>query len=97
MLSKLDICMIAIDEAHCIDVWGEDFRPDYQELLNKLIKNYPDAKVMALTATAGDITQNVIKKVCNMPKKAKVFKGDLNRPNIKYSVVKKKMMDCNSY
>ena len=89
VLSKLDICMIAIDEAHCIDVWGEDFRPDYQELPNKLIKNYPDAKVMALTATAGDITQNVIKKVCNMPKKAKVFKGDLNRPNIKYSVVKK--------
>lgn len=89
VLSKLDICMIAIDEAHCIDVWGEDFRPDYQELLNKLIKRYPDTKVMALTATAGDITQNVIKKVCNMPKKAKVFKGDLNRPNIKYSVVKK--------
>ncbi len=89
VLSKLDICMIAIDEAHCIDVWGEDFRPDYQEPLNKLIKKYPDAKVMALTATAGDITQNVIKKVCNMPKKAKVFKGNLNRPNIKYSVVKK--------
>ena len=89
VLSKLDICMIAIDEAHCIDVWGEDFRPDYQELLNKLIKRYSDAKVMALTATAGDITQNVIKKVCNMPKKAKVFKGDLNRPNIKYSVVRK--------
>ena len=89
VLSKLDICMIAVDEAHCIDIWGEDFRPDYQELLNKLIKRYPDAKVMALTATAGDITQNVIKKVCNMPKKAKVFKGNLNRPNIKYSVVKK--------
>ncbi len=89
VLSKLDICMIAIDEAHCIDVWGEDFRPDYQESLNKLIKKYPDAKVMALTATAGDITQKVIKKVCNMPKKAKVFKGNLNRPNIKYSVVKK--------
>ena len=89
VLSKLDICMIAVDEAHCIDIWGEDFRPDYKEPLNKLIKKYPDAKVMALTATAGDITQNVIKKVCNMPKKAKVFKGNLNRPNIKYSVVKK--------
>ena len=89
VLSKLDICMIAVDEAHCIDIWGNDFRPDYQELLNKLIKKYSDAKVMALTATAGNITQKVIKKVCNMPKKAKVFKGALDRPNIKYEVVKK--------
>lgn len=87
-LSNLNICMIVCDEAHCIDLWGHDFRPDYKKL-GSFINKFPDAKVMALTATAGKSTQQVIKEVCNMKPNIKIFKGDLERTNIKYKVVKK--------
>lgn len=89
VLSKLDISLIVTDEAHCIDLWGNDFRPDYKKL-GTFIKKFPDAKIMALTATAGEDTQKVIKEVCNMPKDVKIFKGDLERTNIKYRVIEKK-------
>ncbi len=70
VLSNLDIGMIVCDEAHCIDLWGSDFRPDYQKL-GSFIKKFPKAKVMALTATAGKATQKVIKEVCNMKSNVK--------------------------
>ncbi len=89
VLYKLDISLIVTDEAHCIDLWGNDFRPDYKKL-GTFIKKFPDAKIMALTATAGEDTQKVIKEVCNMPKDVKIFKGDLERTNIKYRVIEKK-------
>ena len=99
VLSNLDIGMIVCDEAHCIDLWGSDFRPDYQKL-GSFIKKFPKAKVMALTATAGKATQKVIKEVCNMKSNVKIFKGDLERKNIKYQVIKKEddgfmqLMEC---
>lgn len=89
VLSKLDISMLVIDEAHCIDLWGNDFRPDYKKL-GSFINKFPNAKVIALTATAGKSTQKVIKEVCNMKINVKIFKGDLERTNIKYKVIEKK-------
>lgn len=51
LLSNLKVAMIAIDEAHCISQWGHDFRPDYIRL-GSVVKQFPTARVMALTATA---------------------------------------------
>ncbi len=99
VLSSLDISMIVCDEAHCIDLWGNDFRPDYKKLGN-FINKFPDSKIMALTATAGKSTQKVIKEVCNMKSNVKIFKGDLERKNIKYKVIEKEddgfmqLMEC---
>lgn len=51
LLADLKISLIAIDEAHCISQWGHDFRPDYIRL-GAVVKQFPAARIMALTATA---------------------------------------------
>jgi len=51
LLADLKVALIAIDEAHCISQWGHDFRPDYIRL-GSVVRQFPAARVMALTATA---------------------------------------------
>jgi ATP-dependent DNA helicase RecQ len=71
---------LVIDEAHCVDSWGQDFRPDYGRLgeLRELLGNPP---VLALTATAGLETQQRILESLGIPK-ARILLTDVDRPNI---------------
>lgn len=58
-LSGMQISLIAVDEAHCISVWGNDFRPEYTKL--SYFKNrFPEIPMIALTATADAATQSDI-------------------------------------
>ncbi|WP_338684599.1 RecQ family ATP-dependent DNA helicase [Haloferula helveola] len=50
-LKRMDIGMVAIDEAHCISEWGHNFRPDYLKLA-KLCRDLKVPRVLCLTATA---------------------------------------------
>lgn len=51
-LAQVPVCLIAIDEAHCISQWGHDFRPHYQQLASlRSIWNYT-VPILAVTATA---------------------------------------------
>jgi len=50
-LAKMDVNLIAIDEAHCISQWGYDFRPSYMNII-QLREFFPEIPFLALTATA---------------------------------------------
>lgn len=79
-LGTLDIGLIAIDEAHCVSVWGNDFRPDYAEL-SALRNIFPDSAILALTATADKATQDDIVNQLNL-NSPKLFLSSFERINI---------------
>ncbi|KAK1443660.1 DNA helicase recq family protein [Babesia gibsoni] len=76
-----------VDEAHCVSVWGNDFRPDYKEM-GLLKHEFPRVPVCAFTATA---TEKVIHDVSRELRLVSptVFKSSFNRPNLRYEVVEK--------
>ncbi|MCQ2591280.1 MAG: DNA helicase RecQ [Treponema sp.] len=78
--NSVKISLITIDEAHCVSQWGHDFRPDYMEISS--VRNFfPDAVMLALTATATkQVQQDVIKNL--RMKTPSVFISSFNRSNI---------------
>lgn len=78
------ICMIAIDEAHCLSSYGFDFRPKYKEIvkLRKLLTNVP---VLAVTATATDKVIVDIKALMQMTG-CELIKTSFDRPNLNINV-----------
>ncbi len=79
------VSQIAIDEAHCVSVWGNDFRPEYRKL-TKLLAPFPQVPVVALTATADEATQKDIIEQLGL-NDAQLFLSSFERPNITLSVL----------
>jgi len=79
-LQTLNISLFAIDEAHCVSVWGNDFRPDYV-LLNKIRDRFTHVPFIALTATADAATQNDICRQLHL-KNPEIFVSSFERKNI---------------
>ena len=78
------VSLMAIDEAHCVSIWGNDFRPEYANL-SELIRFFPDTSIIALTATADVATQQDICQQLQL-KDPKVYLSSFERPNIYLSV-----------
>ncbi len=87
-LAKLDVRLIAIDEAHCISQWGPAFRPEYQALA-QLRGLFPDVPIAALTATADEVTRADIARQL-FDGEAETFVLGFDRPNISLSVEPKR-------
>lgn len=83
-LLNMKICLIAIDESHCISQWGYDFRPSYLKII-QLRELLPEVPVLALTATA---TPEVVDDIQNRLGFAKknVFITSFERSNLSYLV-----------
>ena len=83
-VQKMNINLIAVDEAHCISQWGFDFRPAYLEIA-KLRDFFQKTPLLALTATATKPVLEDIKKHLGI-EKAVVYKKSFYRPNLAYQV-----------
>lgn len=84
-LRKMKVCLLAVDESHCISQWGYDFRPPYLKIAE--IRQYiPDTPVMALTATATPKVVDDIQFRLGF-KKNNVFQTSYERKNVTYNVI----------
>ncbi len=84
LLSKCQLSLFAIDEAHCVSQWGHDFRPEYMQLA-MLHERFPNVPRIALTATADTPTQNEIVRQLKL-ENGRVFITSFDRPNIRYHI-----------
>ncbi|MBQ6766731.1 MAG: ATP-dependent DNA helicase RecQ, partial [Paludibacteraceae bacterium] len=85
-LSHLKVCLIAVDESHCISQWGYDFRPSYLKIA-EVRHLLPGVPVLALTATATPAVVDDIQEKLEFREK-NVFRKSFLRQNLAYIVRK---------
>ena len=85
LVSSLDISLVAVDEAHCISQWGQDFRPSYLRIAD-FVAGLPCRPVLAaFTATATAKVQEDIVEQLSLRDPVRVVTG-FDRPNLFFDV-----------
>ena len=93
VVSRLRISFIAVDEAHCISQWGQDFRPSYLRIV-QFIDNLPERPVVgAFTATATAQVQEDVQRILKLQNPVRVVTG-FDRPNLYFEVIRPDMRDA---
>lgn len=83
-LVQMNVCMLVVDESHCISQWGYDFRPSYLRIADIRLL-LPDVPVLALTATATpEVVDDIQKKL--LFKEKNLFQKSFERKNVTYVV-----------
>lgn len=79
-LARTNVSLFAVDEAHCISLWGHDFRPDYLRL-RSVIRELKSPPVLALTATATPAVRRDILTQLGIERATQIVSG-FDRPNL---------------
>ena len=83
-IRQMNVNLIAVDEAHCISQWGNDFRPSYKNI-TLLRQLQPGVNVIALTASATPkVVDDIVTELDFI--NPKIFKQSFARPNLAYMV-----------
>jgi ATP-dependent DNA helicase RecQ len=84
---------LVIDEAHCVSMWGHDFRPDYL-LIGQARRALGDPPLLAMTATAPlRVRRDILHRLSDAPDDLRVIAGDVTRPNLRLEVLHAGDMD----
>ena len=83
LLQRLEIPLVAIDEAHCISEWGHDFRPEYLQI-GEFLRSLPDhTRVLACTATATPVVRDEILAKLDLGADTPQLVRGFARPNLR--------------
>ena len=89
---RLNISFVAVDEAHCISQWGQDFRPSYLRIVN-FIDSLPKRPVVgAYTATATEQVRRDVEKILKLSQPVRTVTG-FDRPNLYFDVIHPELKD----
>ena len=92
ILSGLQVSLLAVDEAHCISQWGQDFRPSYLRILRFLEQLPRRPVVAAFTATATQKVRQDVEESLGLQHPVRVVTG-YDRPNLYFGVLRPKNKD----
>lgn len=85
LCQHMKIPLVAIDEAHCVSQWGQDFRPSYLKI-TQFVKSLPERPVLAaFTATATNIVKQDIEKILELNNPFRITTG-FDRSNLYFEV-----------
>ena len=90
--SRLSISFLAVDEAHCISQWGQDFRPSYLRIVN-FIDSLPKRPIVgAFTATATKQVREDVERILRLKNPVRTVTG-FDRPNLYFDVLHPEMKE----
>ncbi len=89
---RLRISLLAVDEAHCISQWGQDFRPSYLRISEFVGKLRRRPVVSAFTATATERVRRDIERSLGLDRPLRIVTG-FDRQNLRFEVIKPKKKD----
>ena len=89
LADRVPISLVAVDEAHCVSQWGQDFRPSYLKITEFLDQLPSRPRVGAFTATATDQVKADIVRLLKLREPLSLTTG-FDRPNLSFAVTKPK-------
>ncbi len=92
VISRLPVSFLAVDEAHCISQWGQDFRPSYLRIV-QFIESLPKRPAVgAFTATATKQVREDIERILKLRNPVRTITG-FDRPNLYFDVIHPELKD----